>query len=141
MTTPIRILQVEDNPGDAELTREALSASRLHVSIDTVGDGQDALDYLRNVSPFENAPRPDLILLDLNLPRMDGGQVIAAIKEDPKLRSIPVVILTSSAAESDIVESYARGASCFVTKPVGLDEFQKIVRSVGDFWFTIVRLP
>lgn len=141
MTTPIRILLVEDNPGDADLTRETLESSRLHVDIDHVTDGEQALASLRQEPPYETRRRPDLILLDLNLPRIGGRDVLAVIKDDASLRKIPVVILTSSDAEQDIEGSYDFGANCYVTKPVGLEAFQQVVRLVEGFWFTIVRLP
>lgn len=141
MNAPIRVLLVEDNPGDADLTRETLEAGRLHLDIDVAIDGEQALAYLRQTPPFEGAPVPDLILLDLNLPRIPGRDVLAAIRQDERLRRIPIVILTSSDAEQDIVKSYELGANCYITKPVGLAAFQSVVRSVEGFWFTIVKLP
>ena len=141
MTKPIRLLLVEDNPGDAELTREALASGKLLVEIHVVVDGQDALDYLLGVGRHAGAQLPDLILLDLNLPKMDGREFLREMKQHAQLRSIPVVVLTSSDAEKDVVQSYELGASCFITKPVGLSEFQTIVQSIQDFWFTVVRLP
>ncbi|MDE8652586.1 response regulator [Novosphingobium album (ex Liu et al. 2023)] len=141
MTGPIHLLIVEDNEADAYLTKETLEADRLLFDIAIVRDGVEACDYLFRRPPFENAKRPELILLDLNLPRLDGAAVLAEMQRDPDLRTIPVVILTSSDAESDIVRSYELGANCYVTKPVGLDAFQSIVKSVESFWFTVVRLP
>lgn len=141
MTKPIRVLLVEDNPGDAELTKETLEASRVFVEISVVIDGVQALDYLLRRPPFADAEPPDLILLDLNLPRMHGKEVLAEIKRHDALRRIPVVILTSSDAEQDVVKSYELGANCYVTKPVGLQAFQTIVRSVEGFWFSVVKLP
>lgn len=135
MTQPIRVLLVEDNPGDADLTRETLDEGRLHVHIDHALNGEEALQRLA-------APQlPDLILLDLNLPGLSGREVLAAIKGDERLRRIPVVILTSSDAEQDIARSYQLGANCYVNKPVGFEAFQQVVRSVEGFWFTIARLP
>jgi CheY-like chemotaxis protein len=141
LTTPIRVLLVEDNPGDADLTRETLESGKLHLHIDVVNDGAKALDFLARRAPYQACPAPDLILLDLNLPKVDGRGVLKAIRADEVLRAIPVVILTSSDAEQDIVKSYELGANCYVTKPVGIDAFQAIVRTVENFWFTVVRLP
>ncbi len=141
MTTPIRVLLVEDNPGDADLTRETLLEGKLDVDIRVVVDGAQALDYLLHRPPYADVPLPDLILLDLNLPKLGGREVLAEIKKHEELRVIPVVVLTSSDAEFDIAGSYQLGANCYVTKPVGLEAFQAIVRSVENFWFTVVRLP
>lgn len=141
MTTPIRVLLVEDNEADAYLTRETLEASKLRVEIAIASDGVEACDYLMRRPPFADIVLPDLILLDLNLPRLDGRQVLEELRRHDALRTIPVVILTSSDAERDIVQSYELGANCYVTKPVGLDAFQAIVRAVEDFWFTVVKLP
>lgn len=138
---PIEILLVEDNPGDVELTREALHDSKVHMNLSVVHDGVEALAFLRREGPYGDAPRPDLILLDLNLPRKDGRTVLGEIKAEPELRQIPVVILTSSQAEQDILRAYALHANCYVTKPVDLDQFITIVRSIEQFWFTIVKLP
>jgi CheY-like chemotaxis protein len=140
-TAPIEILLVEDNPADADLMRETMEASKLHVRITGVRDGLSALQYLRGEKPHVDAKRPDLILLDLNLPKVNGKQVLSAIKSDADLRGIPVVILTSSSAEQDIAQTYGLGANCYVVKPVDLKAFQSIVRSVEDFWFTVVKLP
>jgi chemotaxis family two-component system response regulator Rcp1 len=141
MTVPIRVLLVDDNPGDADLTKETLEASKLHLHIAVVTDGIEALAYLRHQAPFEDARLPDLILLDLNLPRLSGREVLAEIKGDRALQAIPVVVLSSSDAEQDVLKSYQLGASCYVTKPVGLEAFQSIVRSIESFWFTVVKLP
>ena len=141
MTDPIEILLVEDNPGDVELTREALHDSKVHMRLSVVNDGVDALAFLRREGPHGAAPRPDLVLLDLNLPRKDGRAVLAEVKRDPELRNIPIVVLTSSQAEQDIVKAYDLHANCYVTKPVDLDQFITIVRSIEQFWFTVVKLP
>lgn len=137
----VEILLVEDNPGDVRLTREALKEGKVRNNLNVVDDGVKALQFLRREAPYEDAPRPDLILLDLNLPRMSGREVLEAIKADSTLRNIPVVILTSSEAERDVVSAYQLHANCYVTKPVDLDQFINVVRSIEDFWFTIVRLP
>lgn len=141
MTTPIRVLLVEDNEADAYLTRETLESSKLRVEIAIASDGVEACDYLLRRQPYVDVVLPDLILLDLNLPRLDGRQVLEELQRHETLRTIPVVILTSSDAERDIAQSYELGANCYVTKPVGLDAFQSIVRAVEDFWFTVVKLP
>lgn len=141
MTTPIRVLLVEDNEADAYLTRETLEAGKLHIEISVAVDGAEAIDFLQGKAATAPDEIPDLILLDLNLPRMDGRQVLEAMRGDPALKRIPVVVLTSSDAELDIAKSYELGANCYVTKPVGLDAFQSIVRSVEGFWFTVVKLP
>jgi chemotaxis family two-component system response regulator Rcp1 len=137
----LEVLLVEDSPGDVRLTqeafREANGAIRLHVAC----DGVEAMAFLRKQGPHANAPRPNLILLDLNLPKMDGREVLAHIKEDADLKTIPTVILTTSEAEADILISYKLQANCYLSKPVQLDEFEAIVRSINDFWLTKVRLP
>ena len=138
---PIEILLVEDNPGDVRLTLEALKGAKMHNNLSTVPDGEAAMDFLHRRGDHEDAPRPDLILLDLNLPRMNGQEVLEEIKNDRELKSIPVVILTSSQAEEDIAATYGLHANCYVTKPVDLDEFVKVVRSVDDFWLSVVKLP
>ncbi len=138
---PIEILLVEDNPGDVRLTMELLRESKIRNHINAVNDGIEAMAYLRKEAKFRGAPRPDLILLDLNMPRKDGREVLAEIKQDPDLRRIPVVILTTSSAEQDIVRSYNDHANAYITKPVDLDQFAKVVKSVEEFWFTIVKLP
>ena len=137
----IDILLVEDNPGDVELTREALHDSKVHMRLHVVSDGVEALAFLRRQGKYADVPRPDLMLLDLNLPRKDGRGVLAEVKQDPDLKQIPVVILTSSQAEQDILRAYELQANCYVTKPVDLDQFITIVRSIEQFWFTIVKLP
>ena len=138
---PIEIFLVEDNPGDVRLTQEAFKEGKVRNNLSVVEDGLEALAFLRREGKYAGAPRPDLILLDLNLPRKDGRLVLADIKEDPKLRSIPVVILTTSKAEEDIVRTYNLHANCFITKPVDLDQFIRVVRCIEDFWLTIVKLP
>jgi two-component system, chemotaxis family, response regulator Rcp1 len=141
MARAIEILLVEDNPGDVELTTKSLRTVKIRNSLHVVRDGIEAMAFLRQEGPFADAPRPDLVLLDLNLPTMDGREVLAAVKGNESLRSIPVVVLTSSEAETDIARSYNLGANCYVTKPVDLTQFQAIVAAIEDFWFTIVRLP
>jgi CheY-like chemotaxis protein len=138
---PIEILLVEDNPGDARLTREALKDGRIHHHLHVVVDGVEALAFLRGTGSHAGAPRPDLILLDLNIPKMDGRQVLAEIKVDPDLVRIPVVVLTTSKAEEDIARSYDLHANCYINKPVDLDQFMTVVKAIEDFWLTIVRLP
>ncbi|MBE2183332.1 MAG: response regulator [Anaerolineae bacterium] len=137
----IEILLVEDNPGDARLTREVLRDSKTHNNLTVVDDGVKALAYLRREGVYQGAPRPDIILLDLNLPRKDGREVLAEIKEDPILRRIPVVILTTSDDELDILQTYNLHANCYITKPVDFQQFITIVKSIEDFWFSIVKLP
>ncbi|MCG8588424.1 MAG: response regulator [Proteobacteria bacterium] len=137
----IEILLVEDNPGDADLAREAFAEGSIESRIHWVEDGIEALDFLRHEEGFENAPRPDLILLDLNLPRCSGREVLAEIKSDPKLRTIPVVVLTSSERDRDIVDSYDLHANCYVSKPVDFPQFVSVVRGIQDFWLTVVKLP
>ncbi|MCK9284696.1 MAG: response regulator [Rhodocyclaceae bacterium] len=138
---PAEFLLVEDNPGDVRLTREALKECKLRNNLSVVTDGVEALAFLRREGGYADAPRPDVILLDLNLPRKGGREVLAEIKADPNLRRIPVVVITSSEAEQDVVESYDLHVNCYVNKPVDLDQFIKVVRSVGTFWLTIVKLP
>lgn len=138
---PIEILMVEDNPGDVRLTREVLRECKLRNNLSVVDDGEAAMEYLRREAGYDDVTRPDLILLDLNLPRKDGREVLAEVKSDPELRRIPVVVLTSSEAEEDIVRSYDLHANCYISKPVGLEEFETVVRTIEDFWFQIVRLP
>jgi CheY-like chemotaxis protein len=137
---PVEILLVEDNPGDARLVIEALKEGRVRNYVHVARDGIEALDMLRRADGFPDSPRPDLVLLDLNLPRKDGREVLAEIKADPALRRIPVVILTTSTAEEDVVRSYDLHANCFITKPVDLDQFMGVVRAIEDFWFTVVKL-
>ena len=138
---PIRVLLVEDSPGDIRLTREAFREANGDIELHVAMDGVEALAFLRNEGPHANTPRPDLILLDLNLPRMDGREVLAIIKEDASLRTIPTVILTTSGAEADIMKSYQLQANCYLTKPVELDAFEAVVKSINDFWLTQVKLP
>ena len=137
----IEILMVEDNPGDVRLTREALKGGKVLNQLHVVEDGVAALDFLYRRPPHQNAPRPDLILLDLNLPKMDGREVLAKIKSDDSLKIIPVVVLTTSQAEEDVLRAYRLSANCYVTKPVDLHQFNRIVQAVEEFWLTIVRLP
>jgi two-component system response regulator len=141
LVRPIEILLVEDNPGDADLAREALEGSKLHNALHVVGDGVEAMDFLWRKGKRADAPRPDLILLDLNLPRKDGREVLAEIKSDADLKRIPVVILTTSKDEEDILKSYNLHANCYITKPIDLSQFLKVVKSIEDFWLTIVKLP
>jgi CheY-like chemotaxis protein len=143
MTTgrPIEILLVEDNPGDVDLTREMVEASKVRNVIRNVSDGVEAMAYLRRQAPYTDATRPDLILLDLNIPKKDGRSVLSEIKQDADLKDIPVVILTTSEAESDILKSYQLHANCYITKPVDLNKFTSIIRSIEDFWLTVVKLP
>lgn len=138
---PITILFVEDNPGDVRLTQEALKDEKLAVSMHVVQDGIEAMAFLRREGEYADAPRPDLILLDLNLPRKDGREVLAEVKTDDELKHIPVVVLTSSEAETDVVKCYDLHANCYVTKPVDLEQFSTVVKTIENFWFTIVRLP
>ena len=138
---PIEILLVEDNPGDVRLTREALREGKIHNNLAVVEDGVEALRYLRREEPYEGATRPDVILLDLNLPRKDGREVLEEVKADASLRTIPVVVLTSSEAERDVVRAYDLHANCYVTKPVDLEQFINVVKSIESFWFSIVKLP
>ena len=135
------ILLVEDDPADVELTQETMANAKVMINLHVVGDGVEALDFLRRQGKFDNVPRPDLILLDLNLPRMDGRTFLSELKADNQLKTIPVVVLTTSQAEEDIVRSYRLGANCYITKPVGLKEFARVVNAIENFWFTIVRLP
>lgn len=137
----IEILLVEDNPGDIQLTRIALEDNKMSVNLSVVEDGVEALEFLRKKGKYADAPHPDLVLLDLNLPRKDGREVLAEMKADPILRRIPVVILTTSQAEEDVLKAYNLCANCYITKPVDFDQFVKIVRSIESFWFTIVKLP
>jgi two-component system, chemotaxis family, response regulator Rcp1 len=137
----IDILLVEDNPGDVRLTMEALKEAKLLNTIATVPDGVEAMAYLRKEGKYSEASRPDLILLDLNLPKKDGREVLADIKSDLNLKRIPVVILTTSRAEQDILKAYNLHANCYITKPVDLDQFVRVAKSIDDFWFTMVRLP
>lgn len=138
---PIEILLVEDNPGDVRLTKEAMKEGKVLNRISVVTDGVEAMDFLRKSGKYLLAPRPDLILLDLNLPRKDGREVLAEIKQDPQLKRIPVVILTTSQAEQDIIKTYELYANCYICKPVDLDQFLTVARLIEDFWLTVVKLP
>ncbi len=138
---PIEILLVEDNPGDVRLTIEAFNEGKIRNNLHVAGDGCQAMAFLRREKEFASAPRPDIILLDLNLPLKSGREVLAEIKSDESLRQIPVIILTTSKAEEDILRSYDLHANCFITKPVDLEQFIDVVRTINDFWLTIVRLP
>jgi len=138
---PIEILLVEDNPGDARLTAEALKENKVANLLHVARDGVEAMQFLRREGPFGQATRPDLILLDLNLPRMDGREVLEQIKQDDTLKTIPVIILTTSEAEADIVKSYQLHANCYITKPVRIDRFFEVVAQLESFWVSIVRLP
>lgn len=137
----VEILLVEDNPGDVRLAVEALKEGKVHNNLHVVGDGVEAMMFLRREGKYALSPRPDLILLDLNLPKKDGREVLAEIKADEKLRRIPVVVLTTSKAEQDILRTYDLHANCYITKPVDLEQFIAVVRSVEDFWLTVVKLP
>ncbi|MBM4446486.1 MAG: response regulator [Chloroflexi bacterium] len=138
---PIEILLVEDNPGDVRLTQEALKDGKVLNSLHVVNDGVEAMAFLRREGKYVDAARPDLILLDLNLPKKDGREVLAEIKEDHALRRIPVVILTVSKTEEDIIKTYDLHANCYITKPLDLDRFIEVVRAIEDFWLAIVKLP
>jgi two-component system response regulator len=137
----VDILLVEDDPADVELTREGLKDSKMLVHLNTVDDGVKAMQYLRGEPPYKDATRPDMIILDLNLPRKDGREVLQELKKDEALKCIPVVILTTSQDEWDIQRCYEWGANCWITKPIGLKEFIKIVGTIQDFWLTVVKLP
>lgn len=138
---PIEILLVEDNPGDILLTEEAFAEAKILNHIHTAKDGEEALAYLKQEEGFEDAVKPDLVLLDLNLPKVDGREVLDEIKSDPNLKRIPVVVLTSSAAEKDIVKTYDLHANSYVVKPINLEQFVNVVNAVENFWFSVVSLP
>ena len=138
---PVVILLVEDNLGDARLTREALKEGKVYSNLHWVKDGVEALDFLHQQGKHQDAPKPDIILLDLNLPKKDGREVLEEIKADQKLMRIPVVILTTSKAEEDVLRTYNLHANCYVTKPVDLDQFIKVVKSIDNFWLAVVTLP
>jgi len=138
---PVEILLVEDNPGDVRLTREALKEGKVYNNLHWAKDGVEALEFLKRQGRHADAPRPDIILLDLNLPKKDGREVLAVIKTDDELKHIPVVVLTTSQAEEDVLKSYALHANCYVTKPVDLDKFIQVVHSIDRFWLTVVTLP
>ena len=137
----VEILLVEDNPGDVRLTQEVLKDGKVRNNMSVVMDGVDAISFLQQTGEYAGAPRPDIILLDLNLPKKDGREVLAEIKADSNLKHIPVVVLTTSSAEQDIFRSYDLHANCYVTKPVDLDQFIKVMKMIEDFWLTIVKLP
>src|SRR5580693_3455888 len=137
----IEVLLVEDSPGDVRLTLEAFKDAKVHVNLNVASDGAEAMDFLNREGEHANAPRPDLILLDLNLPKKDGREVLEEIKESPTLKSIPVVVLTTSASEGDILRSYKLHANCYITKPVDLPGFLKVIRSIDNFWLSVVKLP
>jgi CheY-like chemotaxis protein len=138
---PVEILLVEDNPGDERLTREALKEGKVYSNLHWVKDGVDAMEFLRRQGRHSGAPRPDIILLDLNLPKKDGREVLQDIKNDPELKRIPVVVLTTSKAEEDVLRTYNLHANCYVTKPVDLEKFIVVVKSIDVFWLTVVTLP
>jgi len=138
---PVEILLIEDNPADARLVVEVLKDSKIKNKMHVIEDGVTAMDYLHQEGKYKDCSRPDIILLDLNLPKKDGREVLKEIKEDPKLKCIPVVILTTSSTKEDINQTYSNHANCFITKPVDFDQFLKVVQSIEDFWLTGVRLP
>lgn len=138
---PIEVLLVEDDPGDVLLIKEAFEFNKVHNNLNVVSDGEQALAYLRRQGPHTEALRPDLVLLDLNLPRKDGREVLAEVKQDPDLRTIPIVVLTTSEAEEDVLKSYQLHANAYVTKPVDFERFVSIVRQIDDFFVSVVRLP
>lgn len=137
----IRILLVEDNPGDVRLTKEVFSECKVANTLDVVEDGEAALQFLRKEGPYENMSTPDLVLLDLNLPKKNGQEVLEEVKSDPELKSIPIVILTTSEAEKDILETYKLNANCYINKPVDFEQFTNVVKLIEDFWLTVVKLP
>lgn len=137
----INILLVEDNPGDIRLTQEAFKDGRIQNELNVVMDGEEAINYLKKMDKYLSAKTPDIILLDLNLPKKDGREVLAEIKADPKLMLIPVIILTTSSAQSDIIHTYSNHANCYIMKPVDFNEFINVVRTIENFWLTIVKLP
>jgi len=138
---PLEVLLIEDNPGDVRLTQEAFRDANLNVRLHVAFDGVEAMAFLRHEETYAHVPRPDMILLDLNLPKMDGREVLERIKKDDDLKTIPTVILTTSEAESDILKSYQLQANCYLTKPIALESFLSLVKSVNEFWMTKVRLP
>jgi CheY-like chemotaxis protein len=140
-TQPIDILLVEDNPADVRLTREAFKETAIRSSLSVVGDGMAAMEFLHRTGSYAGAPVPDIVLLDLNLPKKDGREVLKEIKHDPKLGLIPVVILTTSRDEDDIMKTYSDHANCYITKPIELDAFGRVIRLIEEFWFATVRLP
>jgi two-component system, chemotaxis family, response regulator Rcp1 len=140
-THVIDILLVEDSPGDVRLTREALKEGRVANRLHVVGDGEEALAFLRREGPFRDAPAPGLVLLDLNLPRLDGREVLRIVKSDPELRRIPIVVLTTSNSDTDVHQVYDLAGNCYIAKPVDFDRFLEVIHSIEDFWLTVVRLP
>jgi chemotaxis family two-component system response regulator Rcp1 len=138
---PIEVLLVEDSPGDVRLTREAFKDAKVHINLHVASDGAKAMAFLLRDGEYAKAPRPDLILLDLNLPKKDGREVLEDIKEHPTLKTIPVVVLTTSSSEEDILRSYQLHANCYITKPVGLEGFLTVVKSIDSFWLSVVKLP
>jgi len=138
---PIEILLVEDNPGDVRLMMEALTFGKVFNKISVVGNGKDAMDFLRRKGKYANAVRPDIMLLDLNLPNMDGREVLQEVKSERKLKNIPIIVLTTSQEKQDIATSYEKQANCYITKPVDFEEFVRVVKSLDNFWFSIVKLP
>ena len=138
---PIEILLVEDSPGDIRLTQEVLKGGKIHNNLSVVEDGVLAIDFLNRAAPYTHVPQPDLILLDLNLPKKDGREVLEVIKADPKFKRIPVIILTTSRAEEDITRAYDLHANCYIAKPIDLDQFIRVIKSIEEFWLTIVKLP
>ncbi|MCX5684417.1 MAG: response regulator [Planctomycetota bacterium] len=140
-TKPVEILLVEDSPGDVRLTMEALKEAKVLNNLSVAGDGVEAMAFLRREGPHAKAPRPDVVLLDLNLPKKDGREVLAEIKADPNLRRIPIVVLTTSRAEEDIIRAYDLHANCYITKPVDFKQFLEVVQSIENFWLTVVKLP
>ena len=138
---PMEVLLVEDSPGDLRLTREAFKDAKVLINLHVASDGTEAMAFLKREGGHTNAPRPDLILLDLNLPKKDGREVLGEIKESPTLKSIPVVILTTSASDADILKSYLLHANCYITKPVDLKGFLNVVKSIDNFWLSVVKLP
>lgn len=137
----IEILLIEDDPADVELTLETMKSSKIMMNINVAKDGKEALDYLNKKGQYQQTNKPDLILLDLNLPIKSGIDVLKAIKDEDNLKQIPVIVLTTSKAEEDIIKTYDLGANCYITKPVGFEQFRKVVQSIEDFWFTVVKLP
>jgi len=138
---PVRVLLAEDNMADVRLTKEALKESKVKINLDVVNNGEEAMDYLKKNGKFKDVLKPDLILLDLNMPRKDGREVLKEVKEDKRLSTIPIVILTVSKNDEDILKTYQLHANCYITKPVDLSQFIEIVKNIESFWFTIVRLP
>jgi CheY-like chemotaxis protein len=138
---PINVLLIEDNPGGIKLILETFKENKLLAELTVIKDGEEAINFLKKRGRINDKSQPELILLDLNLPKLSGQEILAEIKNDKELRKIPVIVLTSSSEESDILKSYDLNASCYITKPVDLEEFVKVVRSIEDFWFTIIKLP